>query len=75
VRVPGTATSALSLFKQFRLPLREGSLLEFRTEAFNALNHPQFAGPNTTVGSAAFGRVTSQANSARQVQMGLKLYF
>ncbi len=75
-RIPGTATTALSLFKQFHLTaLREGSLLEFRAEAFNALNHPQFGGPNTTVGSAAFGTVTSQANSARQMQLGLKLYF
>jgi Carboxypeptidase regulatory-like domain len=74
-RVPGTATSALSFFKQFAMPLREGSKLEFRAEAFNALNHPQFAGPNVTVGSSAFGKVTSQANSPRQVQLGLKLYF
>jgi hypothetical protein len=76
VRVPGTATTALSVFKQFRLNvLREGSFLEFRAEAFNALNHPQFAGPNVTVGSSAFGIVTSQANSPRQVQLALKLYF
>src|ERR1700737_625470 len=33
-RAPGTATAALSLFKQFSLPIREGSLLEFRAEAF-----------------------------------------
>jgi hypothetical protein len=76
VRAPGTATTALSLFKQFSLSaLREGSFMEFRAEAFNALNHPQFSPPNLTVGSSAFGKVTSQANSARQVQMGLKLYF
>jgi Carboxypeptidase regulatory-like domain len=74
-RAPGTATSALSLFKQFPLPLREGSLLEFRAEAFNALNHPQFSAPNLTVGSSAFGKVTGQANSPRQVQLGMKLYF
>ncbi len=75
-RVPGTATSALSFFKQFSLgAMREGSFLEFRAEAFNALNHPQFAGPNTVVGSSAFGKVTAQANSPRQVQLGLKLYF
>lgn len=74
-RVPGTSTSALSFFKQFALPIREGSKAEFRVEAFNALNHPQFSGPNTTVGSSAFGKVTSQANSPRQVQLGLKLYF
>jgi hypothetical protein len=55
--------------------LREGSFLEFRAEAFNALNHPQFSGPNVTVGSSAFGTVTSQANSPRQVQLALKLYF
>jgi hypothetical protein len=76
VRVPGTATAALSLFKQFRMTvLREGSFLEVRAEAFNALNHPQFAGPNITVGSSAFGTVTSQANSPRQVQLAMKLYF
>ncbi len=76
VRAPGTATAALSLFKQFSLSaMKEGSLLEFRAEAFNALNHPQFAGPNTVVGAGQFGRVTSQANSPRQVQLGLKLYF
>jgi hypothetical protein len=75
-RAPGTATTALSLFKQFSLAaLREGSLLEFRAEAFNALNHPQFAAPNLTVGSSAFGIVTSQANSPRAVQLALKLYF
>jgi hypothetical protein len=76
VRVPGTATTALSLFKQFKLSvIREGSFLEFRAEAFNALNHPQFSGPNVTVGSSAFGIVTSQANSPRQLQLALKLYF
>lgn len=74
-RAPGTATTALSLFKQFPTHIREGSLLEFRAEAFNALNHPQFSAPNLTVGSSAFGKVTGQANSPRQVQLGLKLYF
>jgi hypothetical protein len=75
-RIPGTATSALSFFKEFTLPkLPENNHLEFRAEAFNALNHPQFNGPNTTVGSTAFGKVTSQANNPRQVQLGLKLYF
>jgi hypothetical protein len=74
-RAPGTSTSALSLFKQFPMPLREGSELEFRAEAFNALNHPQFSPPNLTVGSSAFGKVTGQANSPRQVQLGIKLYF
>lgn len=78
VRQPGTATTALSLFKQFSLAaLREGSFLEFRAEAFNALNHPQFSLPTASlvVGSPSFGSVTQQANSPRQVQLALKLYF
>lgn len=76
IRIPGTNTAALSLFKEIPLSrLREGTRLEFRVEAFNALNHPQFKGPDTTVNTGSFGKVTEQANSPRNVQMALKLYF
>jgi hypothetical protein len=77
VNTPGTANATLSMFKQFNLdPVREGSYLEFRLESFNALNHPQFCGPNATVGSgSSFGTVTCQANLPRQVQIAGKLYF
>ena len=34
----------MSLFKQFNF--KEKMRLEFRAEAFNAFNHPQFCGPN-----------------------------
>jgi hypothetical protein len=76
VRAPGADNGDLSLFKQFPLnKMREGSKLEFRLEAFNALNHPQFAGPNATVNSGSFGVVSSQFNIPRTVQLGLKLYW
>jgi hypothetical protein len=79
VNVPGTANASLSLFKEFSLNrVREGARLELRTEWFNAFNHPQFAAPNTSVGSTGptgFGAITSQANSPREIQMALKLYF
>jgi len=76
ISVPGTANADLSLFKEFGLSrVREGAHLEYRLEMFNAFNHPQFAAPNTTLGSAQFGQVLNQANSARQIQMALKLYF
>jgi hypothetical protein len=75
-RQPGQANATLSLFKEFPLSmLREGAKLQFRFEAFNALNHPQFNGPDTHVGGGNFGVITSTANSPREVQLALKLYF
>jgi hypothetical protein len=76
VRVPGTKNATLSLFKEFSLnKIREGSKVQFRAEAFNALNHPQFGNIATTFNQGGFGDVQSQVNVPRQVQMALKLYF
>lgn len=76
VRVPGTKNTTLSLFKDFSLnKLREGSKLQFRAEAFNALNHPQFGNINTTWNTGNFGDVQSQVNVPRQIQVALKLIF
>lgn len=63
----------LSLFKEF-LP-RENIRVQFRTEFFNAFNRVQFSGPNTSVTSTSFGVISSQANSPRQIQFGLKILF
>jgi hypothetical protein len=64
----------LSVFKRF--PIKgERVALELRGESFNAFNHPVFGSPNTTVGNAQFGRVTSTANAPRQTQFALKLLF
>jgi len=76
LRLPGTRTAAMSLFKEFSLTaLREGSRLQFRAEAYNVFNHPQFGGLNATVGSGDFGKLSSQVNSPRQLQLALKLYW
>ena len=75
-RQPGQANSNLSLFKEFLLPkLREGARIQVRLETYNALNHPQFSGPNTTVNGGSFGVITSTANGPREVQAALKLYW
>jgi hypothetical protein len=76
VRVPGTSNATMAIFKDIPLNrIREGSRLQVRCEAFNALNHPQFGGIQTTFNTGSFGEVTSQANQPRQIQMGLQLYF
>jgi hypothetical protein len=76
VRLPGTKTAALSLFKEISLnKIREGSRLEFRVESFNALNHPQFGNIATIFGTDNFGNVQSQVNTPREVQMALKVYW
>jgi hypothetical protein len=74
---PGTANASLSIFKSFALrAIHEGSSLEFRLEAFNALNHTQFAAPNTTVGDTSnFGKVTSQVNDPRVGQVALRFFY
>lgn len=63
----------LSLGKAFHIT--ERFRLDFRAEAFNLLNRVVFSNPNTNLNSSSFGLVTGQSNSARQMQLALKLYF
>ena len=49
--------------------------LEFRFEAFNLFNRVMWGAPDSTITSANFGRVTTQANAPRQMQLGLRLEF
>ena len=77
VRAPGINIATLGVFKSFNLSaLREGARFEFRVEAFNALNHPQFAAPVSRIDSGNFGAVYPWLTSApRRVQFGGKIYF
>jgi len=49
--------------------------VEFRAEMFNFTNTPVFSPPGQNYGNAQFGVVSAQANSPRQLQFGLKLYY
>jgi hypothetical protein len=44
-------------------------------DAFNVFNNVIFGGVNTNITSAAFGRVSSQANSPRVLQLKARLEF
>lgn len=75
---PALQTLDISLIKNTRIT--EDVNLQFRAEAFNVLNRPNFGVPLTTVfdgrgavGSA--GRITDTVTTARQIQFGLKIIF
>jgi hypothetical protein len=63
-----------SIFKTF-YP-KEGVNVQFRCEAFNALNTPWFGVPNSSLGNTRFGLANNtQANDPRNVQVALKIAF
>ncbi len=71
VRSPNTRLVDLSVIKNTRII--EGFNAQFRLEAVNAFNTPVFRAPNTQFGNPNFGRITSQANFARIVQLSVRL--
>lgn len=72
-RGPGQADLDFSIFKGF--PIRERKKVEFRTEIFNIMNHPNFANPNTSMDSASFGQISGTTVNGRIIQFALKLAF
>jgi hypothetical protein len=73
---PGQASLDVSLSKTVSLrSLSERSSIEFRAEFFNALNHPQFANPDSNFTSPTFGVIASTAVNPRVGQLALRLAF
>jgi len=72
---PGIDNFDLAILKSLRV--KESLTLQFRVEAFNALNHAQFYGPaavNGNISSPEFGQVVSAA-APRILQVGAKFAF
>lgn len=69
---PGYRNLDMAIFKTFRT--RQGITLQLRGEVFNATNTPAFGDPGGTLGTSAFGRISS-AGDPRIVQFGLKVNF
>jgi Carboxypeptidase regulatory-like domain len=74
---PGFNNWNFGLFKTF--PIRESMGLQFRAEAFNFLNHPNWGGSsgggvNFNPTSSTFGEVTTKG-SERNIQLSLRFYF
>jgi hypothetical protein len=68
---PGTQTVDVSLSRTF--PIRTRFRLQFRADAFNLLNTPQFGFPNANIGSPTAGRITTTIADNRSLQFAVKL--
>jgi hypothetical protein len=81
IRGPGVNNWDMALSKRFTLK-SERRFVQFRAEAYNAFNHTQFAGVNTSASfnpagqqvNALFGQVTS-TRPPRVLQMSLRVNF
>jgi hypothetical protein len=70
---PGLHTLDVGALKNVRL--REGHLLQIRTEFFNFYNHPSWGAPSSQLGSPSYNIVSSQSVPPRQLQFGIKYLF
>jgi outer membrane receptor protein involved in Fe transport len=64
-----------SLFKE--LPIKDAVHLQFRAEAYNLLNHAQFANPSSgnATGNTNFTVISASRNQPRILQFALKLFY
>ena len=76
---PGFQNTDLSIVKNTRVSA--GVHAQFRVDAFDVFNHPNFGSPGNVVGTATFGKIlstrfpTGEAGSSRQIQLAVKLAF
>jgi hypothetical protein len=73
LRGPKLVNLDLVLQKSFKI--RESQQIEFRSEFFNALNHPNFGLPGSTVDEPGGASITSTSTDNRQIEFALKYTF
>jgi len=71
---PGINNTNLILAKNFNLSSDRPLRLQLRLESDNVFNHTQFNLPDSNFADGTFGQILS-ARSARQTQLGAKIYF
>jgi len=70
---PGIFGADASILKNFNIT--EHQYLQFRFEAFNMPNHPNWSNPNTNIFSSGFGSIGGTRTNMRQLQLALKYVF
>jgi hypothetical protein len=66
-------TENFSVSKQFNV--KEGMYFQIMGQAFNAFNRVRFATGDSNLGSSTFGKVTSQLNDPRRMQVAARFIF
>ncbi len=74
LRGPGTDNLDFAIHRNFGLPW-EDNTLQFRAEAFNLLNHPQFGQPGATLSVPNTARISSTSRPNRILQFALRYIF
>jgi hypothetical protein len=78
LRTPDQVVADISLAKSFAVPWpKEGAKVAFRTDFFNAFNHPNFGTPGLgyTPTASSFGYITAMSTNPRLIQFSLKFSF
>jgi hypothetical protein len=70
---PGFWNWNTGLFKKIAITETKG--FQFRAEAFNVLNHPNWGGADFNPTSGTFGKVTGKTGDVRNMQLSLRFYF
>jgi len=70
---PGIQDWNVSMFKRFTV--NEHNAFEFRAEAYDFPNHPNWSGPNLNPTSSQFGEVTAKTGLVRTLQLSLRYAF
>jgi hypothetical protein len=73
LRQDGVNQVDFSLIKAFRIT--EKLAMTYRCEFFNSTNRAIFNPPDLSPTSSTFGKILSQANTPRRIQMALRLVF
>ncbi len=69
---PGINNWDASLMRNF--PIKERINFQLRGEFYNAMNHPNFKTPNTTIGNVNYGKITGD-NGARVMEVAMRIFF
>jgi hypothetical protein len=71
----GPSTKNWDISVARRIKLYENKSINFKVDAFNAFNTPNFATPNSALGAGTAGQITGTVNDNRDLQISATLYF